>query len=150
MKVQDPSQLIKGPWIRPEDLELYEGLGLQQFKIAGREQGEQWLLRAIVAYSQRRYDGPLNDLINGFDLVEPFGPLPLRIDNRALDGFLTFFHRKDCTLGCLDCNYCDLWAAKAVTADEEERERYGQLIERVLNRFTLGSFRAPLASPGKD
>lgn len=144
LKLLDPAQLIKGPWVRPEDLGLYEELGIHEFKVAGREQGAEWILRAVRAYAFRRYDGYLNDLVTGFDSIEPFGSLPLRIDNRALDGLLSFISRRDCSLGCLDCSYCEQRAAEAVAVDREQHERYTRLVERMLNRFTSGSFRAPV------
>ncbi len=147
-KVLDASEVIKGPWVRPEDLTAYEDLGIEHFKIAGREQPMEWLLRAATAYSQRTYDGPLNDLVTGFDQVRPFGELPFRVDNRALDGFISFLLKKDCSLGCMDCNYCGRWATQAVTVDEELRERYARNIERVLNSFTSGAFRAPVTRAG--
>jgi collagenase-like PrtC family protease len=145
-KVQDPAEMLKGPWVRPEDLGLYEALGIKEFKIAGREQGVEWILRIIQAYSRRQYDGFLNDIIAGFDLVQPFGRLPTRIDNRKLEGFLPGVLKHDCHLGCLQCSYCDQWVAKAATVDEEARRRQAQYIEQTIARFTSGSFRAPLTS----
>ncbi len=146
MKVQDPIELLKGPWVRPEDLALYEDLGINEFKIAGREQGAEWVLRAIRAYAHKTYDGDLNDIVAGYDLVEPFGRLPIRIDNRKLDGFLPGLFKHDCRLGCLQCDYCGQWVARATTVDEEARRRKAQHIEQVIGRFTSGSFRAPLTS----
>ncbi len=146
LKVQYPAEMLKGPWIRPEDLGLYEDLGIKEFKIAGREQGIDWILRGIRAYSQGSYAGDLNDLIAGFDVVRPLGNVPIRIDNQKLDGFLAGLVKHDCHLGCLQCDYCDTWVPKAVTVDEGTRKRQAQHIEATIARFTTGSFRAPVTS----
>ena len=112
-KMNDPAQMVKSPLIRPEDLHVYEELGIEEFKLAGREMDRGWNERVIRAYAARRYDGDLNDLILGFDQMEPYGSITVRIANRAMDGFIDFFQKKhDCRVGCRDCRYCDDWAAK--------------------------------------
>lgn len=141
-KARDPAQMVKSPWIRPEDLAVYEGLGYDRFKLAGREMDRAWLERAVHAYAARRYEGDLNDLVLGFDQMEPFGDVPVRLDNRALDGFVDFFHKKsDCRLGCRDCTYCDRWADEVVAVSADPAAYAGR-IERVLVRFEQGAFRS--------
>lgn len=140
-KSRDPAQMLKAPWVRPEDLALYEELGYEEFKLAGREMDPDWILRAARAYAARLYDGDLNDLILGYGRVEPFGALPPRLPNRALDGFAELFRRKhDCRLGCRDCTYCDDWA-EATIRWEGDGEAYAARIERTLQRFESGAFR---------
>jgi collagenase-like PrtC family protease len=143
MKALSPVEAIKGTWIRPEDVERYEALGYTAFKLAGREMGGEWLLRAVEAYTRRRYEGALNDLVIGLDALEPFGRLPLRIDNTRLDGFLAFFEKKDCRLGCAGCTHCQEYAERAV-AIEDDAPYYGARIGRALRLFTSGTFRAPV------
>lgn len=144
MKAANPVEVIKAPWIRPEDLATYKQIGYSHFKLAGREQGGPWVLRAVAAYAARRYEGDLNDLVIGLDALEPFGRLPLRVDNTRLDGFLDFFQKKDCHLGCGGCTHCPEWAQRAIVA-EEELPDYEARIGRGLARFVSGSFRAPMA-----
>ncbi|MFH1464515.1 MAG: U32 family peptidase [Pseudomonadota bacterium] len=49
-------------------------------------------------------------------------PLPLRIDNRRLDGFLDHFERHDCrAVECEACPYCRQVARQVVTVDEPRR-----------------------------
>jgi collagenase-like PrtC family protease len=141
-KGRDPAQMLKSPWIRPEDLSTYEELGISEFKLAGREMDPTWTERAIRAYAAGRYDGDLNDLILGFGEIEPFGRLPLRIPNRALDGFLEFFRKKhDCRAGCGDCRYCDDWLAGSGAIVEADRESFARRIGRALEAFESGAFR---------
>lgn len=141
-KTRDPAQLLKAPWIRPEDLGTYEELGYDEFKLAGREMDATWTLNVARAYAARRWDGDLNDLVLGFDHLDPFGRLPLRIPNRALDGFADYFRKKhDCRLGCRDCTYCDDWAADALRRDGDP-EAFARRIARTLERFEAGEFRS--------
>ena len=140
-KVGDPAQMVKSPWIRPEDAHVYEELGIEEFKLAGREMDRAWNERVIRAYAARRHDGDLNDLILGFDALDPYGKVSVRIPNRALDGFVEFFRKKhDCRVGCRDCRYCDDWTAAAarIAPDHAEFvERVGAAVER----FESGEYR---------
>jgi collagenase-like PrtC family protease len=140
-KLDDPAQMVKSPLIRPEDLAVYEELGIEEFKLAGREMNRAWNERVIRAYAARRYDGDLNDLILGFDQMEPFGTVTARIPNRAMDGFIEFFRKKhDCRVGCRDCRYCDDWAATALRFADDHgsfRARVGAAVER----YEAGAFR---------
>ena len=61
--LERPVEMIRSPWIRPEDLERYEAIGIHHFKLAGRSKGTEYIERAIGAYSKRRYDGNLLDLL---------------------------------------------------------------------------------------
>jgi len=146
IKSTKPVELMKAPWIRPEDVVVYEELGFTEFKLAGREKGGEWILRAMAAYANRKYDGPLNDLVIGFGGIEPFGEFPISLDNRRLDGFINFFRKKDCRHGCDHCTHCEEWLARAISIDGNAQP-YGQNIKRLLRRFTTGSFKAPLGRP---
>jgi len=137
-------EVMKAPWIRPEDLALYERMGFEHFKLAGREKGGEWILRAVAAYSARTYSGKLNDLVLGLDGIDPFGEFPIYLDNTRLDGFLDFFAKKDCRLGCEGCKHCPEWLERASSVDGRP-ELYGDRINRFLRRITSGSFRTPLA-----
>jgi collagenase-like PrtC family protease len=140
-KTRDPGLMLKSPWIRPEDLAVYEAMGYDEFKLAGREMDRPWVERVVRAYAARRHDGDLNQLILGFDQMEPFGNVPVRIDNRKLDGFIDFFHKKhDCRLGCRDCHYCDDWVETAVHF-EGDALAYSGRITRTLTRYEQGAFR---------
>lgn len=142
MKLASPAELLKAPWIRPEDLAVYESVGINTFKIAGRIEEVSWLIRAIEAYSRRSYSGPLNDLLSGLENIEPFGAFPFKIDNASLEGFLDFFMQRDCRQGCGDCGYCLEWVQRAVIAEGSCQE-YQKKLEHPLNAIVSGCFRAP-------
>lgn len=141
-KTRDPALMVKSPWIRPEDLGVYEDLGYTEFKLAGREMDRAWVERVCRAYTARRHDGDLNRIILGFDQMEPFGAVPVRLDNRALDGFIDFFHRKtDCRLGCRDCRYCDDWGERALRYESDPAAYSGRITRRLV-RLEEGAFQS--------
>ena len=58
-----PVEMIRSPWIRPEDLHRYEAIGIDRFKIAGRGKAFEFVERAATAYAARRFDGNLLQLL---------------------------------------------------------------------------------------
>lgn len=150
LKAATPAEYLQTPWIRPEDLERYEELGVDYAKLAGREKmGEgpashtDWIVRAAEAYCRRRCDDVAELLV----AVEAVAPLRgeagegvrVRIDSRALDGFLRFFERDACDMDCGDCRYCERWAERAVKI-EGDRGRYERQLAENLEQVRLGSY----------
>lgn len=62
-KLTSPVEMIKGRWIRPEDISYYEELGIDLFKIADRQKPSDWMLNTVKAYGEQSYDGNLVDLL---------------------------------------------------------------------------------------
>ena len=63
LRLMDPSLLIKAAWIRPEDLGFYEAMGYTTFKLLERGIPSAELMRRVRAYSERRFDGNLAELL---------------------------------------------------------------------------------------
>ncbi|MFO7963924.1 MAG: U32 family peptidase [Desulfobacterales bacterium] len=74
-RLADPSLYIKSAWIRPEDLHVYEALGYSTFKLIERNIPSSELLKRVVAYSQRTFQGNLAELLlpYGFKETPPKG-----------------------------------------------------------------------------
>lgn len=72
-------------WIRPEDIFLYQNLGVNMLKVAGRKETTNNLLMRASAYLNRNYDGNVMDLF----LAEfwPNSKVP-NIDNKELNGYI--------------------------------------------------------------
>lgn len=66
MKLRDPVHYIRSEWIRPEDLPIYEEMGYDLFKLAERDIPTAAMMKRVKAYSERRYDGNLLDLIQAY------------------------------------------------------------------------------------
>ncbi|HIV01787.1 MAG TPA: U32 family peptidase [Candidatus Caccopulliclostridium gallistercoris] len=56
-------EYIKSPWIRPEDIKVYESIGIQHFKITERDFPTEELVKRVKVYTERSFDGNLLDLI---------------------------------------------------------------------------------------
>ena len=72
-RLVQPELFLTSRWIRPEDLPMYEALGIEEFKIIDRSRSTAWLLRATKAYASRRYDGNLLDILSIEMLGDPNG-----------------------------------------------------------------------------
>jgi collagenase-like PrtC family protease len=66
IKFSNPTEVVKSRWVRPEDLSHYEAIGINHFKLGGRRLPADWIIRAVTAYSSRKYEGNLIDIIEGF------------------------------------------------------------------------------------
>jgi collagenase-like PrtC family protease len=66
LRLREPVNYLRANWIRPEDLVHYEKLGYHNFKIVERNTPTQILLDRVKAYSERRYDGNLLDLVQNY------------------------------------------------------------------------------------
>lgn len=128
----DLANLIRMRWIRPEDLEYYERIGIDRFKIAGRNKKTEWLVRAVRAYAERRYDGNLLDIVSyvqgravpsvmrkigGPDYYDILEKVVIHNDQFPRD-WLRFFETNDCSVrSCSECRYCDTIAERVITVD---------------------------------
>ena len=92
----EPWKFLKSPFIRPEDVHLYER-GVQLIKIAGRTQSNEWIDRVIGAYAAGSYDGDIRDLTDT-------GPLDGSFPNKKLDERWEFVAH--CNKVCTQCTRC--------------------------------------------
>ncbi|OGP63936.1 MAG: hypothetical protein A2169_08820 [Deltaproteobacteria bacterium RBG_13_47_9] len=151
-KLAHPVELLKSPWIRPEDIFQYEDLGYDHFKITERFKRTPFLVEHVRAYENRRYDGNLLDLFT-LPRKGAFTPIHLeyfiqpehvnilkvselekvfdlevreliQIENSKLNGFLKHFKTKDCNqTACSQCLYCEnVFERVAVVKDEEVKK----------------------------
>jgi len=63
LRFSDFQEILKSRWIRPEDLKEYEEIGVDSFKISGRDHSTKWILNVVKAYANRKYNGNLIDLL---------------------------------------------------------------------------------------
>jgi collagenase-like PrtC family protease len=147
--VRDPSKIISGIFVRPEDLEVYEEVGVSRFKISGRNRSTDWLVHAARAYSARSYPGDLADILSLVQLKGPraalrrivtssgnpeaaalqaaFAPLEdITIDNTGFpDGFLRHIAAVDCEhTTCTACGYCRQVAEKVLRISGSRPSEY--------------------------
>ena len=136
-RLSDTSQFIKSRWIRPEDIHIYQEIGIDFFKIGGRAMPMEWIVNATSAYASLHYAGNLYDILSVLapkvkDATLPLSsaqittinlPSEVYIDNQALSGFIDFFEKQDCLSGCAHCDYCQKIADKVVKLDIDEVDK---------------------------
>jgi collagenase-like PrtC family protease len=166
-KLTDPVELLKSPWIRPEDISHYEAIGYEHFKITERFKRTSLLLEHVKAYENRRYDGNLLDLftlprkgaftpvhleyfikpqhvnILKISELEKVFDLEVReliqIDNRKLDGFIDFFKKNDCNhTTCSACGYCEAIFKKVAVVNEEGVKKAGRRVQDFSDKLLTG------------
>lgn len=146
----DVVEYLRAPWIRPEDVAEYEAIGIDLFKIAGREKmGEgasshtPWILKVAEAYHRRRCRD-VAELLVGVQPMETLSgevlaPWRVRVSSDRLDGFLRFFREGHCSLDCQHCTYCAQWAKASVSVEGHAGEHARQL-EHDLETLRAGSY----------
>jgi collagenase-like PrtC family protease len=149
-RLRDVSQVIKCRWVRPEDIHIYEDIGIDMFKISGRSMPTEKILRAAKAYSSRHYQGNLYDILNVITPRSGFvnsalpgeqsngagSPPRFYIDNQALEGFMDFFRKQDCSSGCSHCGYCQRIADRAIRFDREQVDEYIAALDQSLDNLS--------------
>ena len=104
-----PAKLFKSPFIRPEDLEQYEGM-VEVIKLCGRTLGPAFLQRVVRGYAARRYAGNLLELMDTMEWLAK----RLHVTNEKLPGdFLT--RLAGCDRNCRACSYCQELLDKSAT-----------------------------------
>jgi collagenase-like PrtC family protease len=166
-KLTDPVELLKSPWIRPEDIPHYEAIGYEHFKITERFKKTSLLLEHVKAYETRRYDGNLLDLftlprkgaftpvhleyfikpehvnIMKISELEKVFDLEVReliqMDNRKLDGFIEFFKKNDCNqTTCSACRYCERVFEKVAVVNEEGVKKASRRVRDFSDKLLTG------------
>lgn len=151
-KGADPAEVVRAPWIRPEDVPVYEELGIDHIKIAGREKmgdGPQshtdWIVNCVESYAEGRATDIARLLIA---LEPPMGidgqdaaDYRISIDSSKLDGFLDYFVKGNCDTQCYRCGWCGEFAKKAVTAHGDRDGYVGGLITTI-ERIRIGDYRS--------
>jgi collagenase-like PrtC family protease len=59
----NPQEIMRAGWIRPEDLGVYEKIGINRFKLAERGLLTSALAKIVKAYTARSYEGNFADLV---------------------------------------------------------------------------------------
>lgn len=128
-KLTNPVEIIKAAFIRPEDINVYESIGITQFKLVDRTRPTNWILTALDSYLQGSFVGDLLQIINfphsylnylvhisGNDSLLTF---PI-LENDQLDGLIDQIQNINCSVtDCKDCGICQEYARKAVWIPSE-------------------------------
>ena len=166
-KLTDPVELLKSPWIRPEDIRHYEAIGYERFKITERFKRTPLLLENVRVYENRRYDGNLLDLFT-LPRKGAFTPIHLeyfiqpehvnimkvselekvfdlevrelvQLDNQKLEGFIEHFKNADCNqASCSQCNYCENFFERVAVVKKKEVEQAAKKVRDFSEKLVSG------------
>lgn len=132
-------------WIRPEDIKYYTQIGINRFKIQGRQtvvQGNP--VKVMESYMKESYDGNLMELL---DMFNPSNSFQVYIDNKKLDGFIDAYvkNSKFCKNDCQKCGYCMKYAERSM--DVNRMEEVSGLMKRFYEEFdTVSTMMNSIAS----
>ena len=128
-KYAEPAQFLRAPWIRPDDVDRYLALGVDRFKVSGREfiaRGADFI-RVVDAYNSRRWQGDLVDLFMCFTGNKYSDVLSIENTDRLSAYLNAFFDRvTPCSArssACSECGHCAR-NADLVQIDREAERRW--------------------------
>ncbi len=160
-RVRSPVEILRSPWIRPEDLGFYEErFGIELFKLAGRQLPLANIATMAGAYARLAYDGNLLDLLATpavnfarhpmtAGLAAARGPdgfesPSLHIDNVRLGKLTRALHaRGGCGGGrdCEECRLCDTLMPQVVSGDDPAaRAEHAEVLEGLIGELADGSW----------
>jgi len=170
IKFCSPEELMRSRWIRPEDIKVYEDLGIDSLKFVNRDMKTEAICLIVNAYTQRSYKGNLFDLFSSpsknlagyradfrkilyffkpfrinifkfFKARKLFSEEKIYINNSRLDNFLSFFINNDCSkLSCDECLYCKDKADEVINFTESSQEEYKKNYKEFLDNLIKGAF----------
>ncbi|KKQ80611.1 MAG: Peptidase, U32 superfamily [Parcubacteria group bacterium GW2011_GWC2_38_7] len=132
---EDPTELLRSPFIRPEALKIYENVGANYFKLSDRRESTESLVEIAEAYMSQTFHGNLYSFLFRDDRkwsnavrkvvdVESLGHTTINIDNDELT--LLDFDRKVTSLtGDEIENFYHTTTAEAVSGfDDQETKQF--------------------------
>lgn len=139
MKMDNPKNIVSSPWIRPNDLEFYVNLGVDKFKISGREMhaNNANMLKVVETYNSKKYEGNLVSLFMCFTSCIYADTFVINNDSN-IDRYMDLIlhgKTKCLTRDCEHCGQCAL-ALKSVQTNEEALKRNKELLQSRLNEFS--------------
>ena len=123
-RLEDPIQLIKSPWIRPEDLNTYVENGVKIFKIAGRGLRKANFIKMLEAYSERYYTGDLVQLFRAFSPNKYWDIFQISSEAVRNELHRIISKKNGCNeLECEKCRICD----KIFSVDQIVRDKISSI-----------------------
>lgn len=151
-RLKNLDEVIKAPFIRPEDIALYESCGYDDFIIEPNSSLTDDVVKIVKAYLSRSYDGNL------LELMSVMGERPFQddkgllskgapyVDNKKLDGFLSY-HVKgsgdNCSSRILceeECGHCKAWTRKVLKCQESDRVKLLKDFQKRVDKIEDGVY----------
>jgi len=136
IRLDSPVEIIKSPWLLPQDLWRLRKLGVSSFKISGRELICDNSYRYLKAYANGFYEGPLLDLLfignkNNYSNLSS-------VHAKDVEGLVERVHKecKECSRAyCNKCGICHEYASNAkLMLDENAEQKFRARLEELHNQ----------------
>ena len=125
----DPFNWLRTRFVRPQDLRLYNDIGINQFKVSGRTGTTEYIMKVLEAYASETFEGNLLELWKPLDTIyngksEVSYDHVVNIVTSLLDGFLEkrwFRHPGfDCAneLCGTTCTYCERYYRRQLSKND--------------------------------
>ncbi|MEI8011773.1 MAG: hypothetical protein WCI27_04740 [Candidatus Omnitrophota bacterium] len=151
-RLKSLDEVIKAPFIRPEDIAIYESRGYNDFIIEPNSSATDDVVKIIKAYLSRSYDGNL------LELMAVMGERPFQddkgggsegspyVDNKKLNGFLKYHvqgqgdHCSSRILCEEECGQCKVWMDKALEYRESGRSKLLKDLQKRITKIEDGIY----------
>lgn len=138
MKINDKRNVLNAPWVRPEDMKFYMNLGVDRFKISGREMfsDDANMYKMVETYSSYKYDGNLAYLFMCFTDCAYSDIFDIKNDEN-LDKYLKNIQNGNLccnTFGCNNCLKCSD-ALKSIVIKQDGLEKWKKIFEDRLEKY---------------
>jgi collagenase-like PrtC family protease len=144
--LSNPQEFIKMPWIRPEDVKLYDRIGVSYLKLDGRDKLRDYNIFRAQQYCNNHFEGNwLHMLLPEYphtreEFDNPSGKYKYKIylDNRKLDGFVeATWYQEGCCHICKKCEICQKKANNSIIINKKWHQEMRSLISKEQNNFFL-------------
>jgi len=133
--IKNPCEMICSAWIRPEDLGIYENIGLSSFKLDGRCLNANDIIFILERYLQRYHEGNFFDLFDFMNTRQEAG-VKYYLNNRILDGFAKSLIEKN--IDCRVCGgrneTCNKLAEKIEILNQKEAKIFSKMLSAAINQ----------------
>lgn len=141
IKFADKRNILTMPWIRPDDIDKYINIGIDRFKISGREMQNAGanMNKVVSIYNSKAFQGNLAELFTCFS-KSTYSEVYNIKNSAELDHYLqeVLEGKNICNKeGCSKCNKCDA-ALKSIEINVDNLNKWSGIFENELDNFKNG------------
>jgi len=138
MKIRDKRNVLNAPWVRPEDMKFYMEMGVDRYKISGREMysNNANMFKVVETYNSYNYKGNLADLFMCFTKCAYSEIFNINNDD-VLDTYIKNVQSGELacnTFGCNNCMKC-ADALKSIQIKNDGKEKWEKIFTDRINKY---------------
>lgn len=137
-KIKDKRNVLSASWVRPDDLKFYIDLGIDRFKISGREMfaNKANMHRVVEVFNKGEFEGNLIELFMCFTKCAYSEIFDIQ-NNKAVGNYITSIlnEKIECHQnGCNNCNNCKE-VLKEIKMNEANKAKWMKVYTERLRKF---------------